>query len=353
MREWVHGTVRALVLPVAVAAGAIPLAAGASENHETGTLTLQIENDYFARTDRHYTQGFKWSYLLPASKTPSWLMATPDVPTFIRHGEWTVVNSRIGLAVGQSIFTPQDTDTAAAIPTDRPYAGWLYLGASLQSEYALGNWRRLDIVALEIGVVGPSAKAEEVQNGFHELIRSNEVNGWGNQLRDEAAFSIILERKWKTPKLALIGSGDRFDLGMDLIAHVGASFGTAQTHGAIGAMVRLGDHLPGDFGPPRIRPSSPGSQAFGSERNGRPFRWYLFAGFEARGVARNIFLDGNTVRDSQSVRKKPLVIDFQAGLATVIHDRVRVTYTYIVRSPEFDGQAGPDRFAAISLSVRF
>lgn len=341
-------------LPIAAAMAALMLpGAAAAQDDKHGTFTVQIENDYFARTDRHYTQGLRLSYLFPAHKTPAWFRTLPQAPSLIRHGEWSRVGQRIGVAVGQSIFTPQDTDTAAPILTDRPYAGWLYAGASLQTEYKLGNWRRLDVAALEIGVVGPSAKAEEVQNGFHELIRSNEVNGWDNQLKDEPAFSIILERKWKTPKLILIGRGKVLDLGMDFIPHAGVSLGTVQTHGALGATVRLGNHLPGDFGPPRIRPSSPGSQAFGSDGDGRPFRWYLFAGFEARAVARNIFLDGNTFRDSQSVRKKPLVIDVQAGLATVIYDKVRVTYTYIVRSPEFDGQAGPDRFAAISLSVRF
>ncbi|WP_460994321.1 lipid A-modifier LpxR family protein, partial [Staphylococcus aureus] len=56
--------------------------------------------------------------------------------------------------------------------------------------------------------------------------------------------------------------------------------------------------------------------------------WYLFAGVDARAVARNIFLDGNTFKDSPSVDKFPLVADANAGLA-LTYDQLRISYTLV------------------------
>ena len=42
---------------------------------------------------------------------------------------------------------------------------------------------------------------------------------------------------------------------------------------------------------------------------------HLFASVDGPGIARNIFLGGNTVRDSHSVNKKPFVADAAVGIA--------------------------------------
>lgn len=70
------------------------------------------------------------------------------------------------------------------------------------------------------------------------------------------------------------------------------------------------------------------------------------------GHARNIFLDGNTFRDSRSVDKEPLVGDLQFGIA-VTWRNVRLSYTHVLRTREFKTQGEADDFGAFSLSVRF
>lgn len=82
------------------------------------------------------------------------------------------------------------------------------------------------------------------------------------------------------------------------------------------------------------------------------FGWYLFAGIEGRAVARNIFLDGNTFRDSRNVDKEPLVGDLQFGIA-ITWRNLRLGYTHVLRKREFKGQGGRrDDFGAISLSLQ-
>jgi lipid A 3-O-deacylase len=80
--------------------------------------------------------------------------------------------------------------------------------------------------------------------------------------------------------------------------------------------------------------------------------WYAFAGIDARVVGRDIFLDGNTWRDSRSVDKETLVSDASLGLALIM-PRAWLTATYTLRSKEFTTQRDPAQSGPISLSFRF
>lgn len=121
---------------------------------------------------------------------------------------------------------------------------------------------------------------------------------------------------------------------MDFTPTWGA-IGNVFTYGNAGITLRYGKRLPNDFGPPRIQPGLLGSGEF---LPGSDFSWYLFAGIEGRAVARNIFLDGNSFRDSRSVDKFPLVGDLQYGVV-LDWPSIRLTYTLVVRSREYRTRA--------------
>ena len=89
---------------------------------EHGTISAVWENDYFARTDRNYTNGLRLSYV-SGQKEPAGV-SRALAETFLGADEATRI--RRGFAVGQSIFTPEDISTAAPLPDQHPYAGWLY-----------------------------------------------------------------------------------------------------------------------------------------------------------------------------------------------------------------------------------
>jgi hypothetical protein len=247
---------------------------------------------------------------------------------------------RYGLSVGQSIFTPEDRDSRELVRDDRPYAGWLYGGLALVAD----TGKELDTFELNLGVVGPSAKGEQVQNSIHEWIGSRETRGWDNQLHDEFGAVLFYEHKWRG--LLETNPGG---LGIDVTPHVGGAFGNVFTYAAGGATLRFGQDLPADYGPPRVRPALAGSGFFHPSGG---FGWYLFAGVEGRAVARDIFLDGNTFKDSHSVDKKPFVADLQVGLAITIQ-AIRIAFTQVYRTREFDEQGSPNKFGALSVSFRW
>ena len=195
-----------------------------------------------------------------------------------------------------------------------------------------------------MGVVGPCSQAEEVQKGWHSLLDIDKPQGWDNQLHNELGVVLYYEQARRFGRHT-VSPG----LEVDVIPHFGGAIGNVFTYGAAGFVVRLGSGLEDDFGPPRIRPSLPGSSYFRPERG---FNWYIFGGAEGRFVLQNIFLDGNTFRDSHSVDKEELVGDLQAGLV-LQWDRFWVSYTQILRSKEFDGQDSPDLFGSVSPSYQF
>lgn len=314
------------------------------------TVTTQFENDRVANTDRDYTNGWRITWLSGSQELPDWaekLGPLIDWPSFLERKPETRINRRIGIGLGQDLYTPTDTATHEAQPDDRPYAAWLYGALTLQSAYTNDDGAsRLDTFEFDLGVVGPAALGKQTQNTFHELINSPTANGWEHQLPNEPAFVLSLERKYREP---LIGATRADDWGVDVLPFVGAYGGTVLTAFSGGAIFRFGQGLARDFGAPRFRPNMASSLYFQSERG---FAWYVFGGAEGRAVLHNIFLDGSTYRNSQSVEKLPFVADYHFGLAVILGDW-RLSYTQVFRGREFEGQPKADRFGALAISYRF
>src|SRR5262245_32217273 len=258
-------------------------------------LSLIEENDsLFFDSDKHYTQGLRIAYLGPDVKDGSDWNAPFDflgglLPVF-PAGE--PKSRHYALSFGQSFFTPSVLTADPPDPRDRPYAGWLYLGASLLQDT---DQRMLEHLELQLGVVGPAALGHQVQRKWHELVDATEPLGWDSQLENEPGIVLSYERKWR---LTLAGDGDS---GVDLIPELGASLGNVFTYGEAGAMLRFGRDLRVDYGPARIRPSLSGTDYFNGDYLKDDFGFYGFVGVQGRAVARNIFLDGNTFESSASV----------------------------------------------------
>ncbi len=66
-------------------------------------------------------------------------------------------------------------------------------------------------------------------------------------------------------------------------------------------------------------------------------------------MARNIFLDGNSVEASHSVDSKTWVADAQFGFAYHFGD-VRLSFVQLFRTPEFDEQSEATRYGAINVT---
>lgn len=303
-----------------------------------GTLVLEYENDIFGGQDRYYTNGVRGTWLSPGQHIPGWVHKGADlIPPFPLGG-----TLKLSYSLGQNMYTPDDITLRDPPRDDRPYAGWLYFTVGLGSE----TETQLDRLQLSLGVVGPASLAAETQREIHGVTGSPMPVGWDTQLANEPTLLLSYERQWRS----WIGYADG-GWGWDGTPTMGAAVGNVFTQANMGFTVRFGRHLPADWGPPRITPTLPGSRVF---RPRADFGWYLFAAVDGRLVLRNLFLDGNTFRNSRSVDKRWLVGNLQLGGAINIGRRTRITYTHVLSTREFEGQRGrAAEFGTVSLSVLF
>jgi lipid A 3-O-deacylase len=315
-----------------------------------GSLGIYLENDLFGGTDRYYTSGAKISWSSPDlenladSPYASPFLGLFDLLPYINE---KVYQKNLLFSLGQNIYTPEDTETASLVASDRPYAGYLYLGLGVA-------WKTAEVrntLALNVGVIGSWSFARQTQRVVHDARGGDHPRGWANQLHNELGLTAVYLRNWRWPRHA-----SRSGLGWELLPHAGVAVGNVQTYANMGGELRIGLNLPDDFGTSAISPaestSTPVDGALASSRSLVDFGVYLFSRVDGRLVAHNIFLDGNTFGESHSVDRKIGVADLSAGFG-VNYKNTKLAYALVYRTEEFKGQKGPQVFGTVSVNVAF
>jgi hypothetical protein len=324
--------------------------AAADAASANGTLGLYMENDLFAGTDRYYTSGIKLSWSSPdLARLEDTPYSSPFLPLFNLFPSIHDDNYQKNLvfALGQNIFTPDNTETPNLIENDRPFASWLYLGLGVV-------WKTASIrhsLILNLGVVGPWSYSEEAQRLIHTLRDLDHPQGWDNQLQNEFGALLVYDHTWRWPCIE-----SRSGLNFEVLPHCGAALGNVQTYANLGMEVRLGLNLPDDFGTAAIGPaastSTPVDGSLSADRSRFDLGLHLFARCDGRAVAQNIFLNGNTFADSHSVDHLPFVADLSVGVAMNIKN-TKLAYAFVYRTKEFRDQENAQIFGTVSLNWTF
>lgn len=308
---------------------------------EGPVFTILEENDLVVDSDRHYTQGIKLSYFYEDGFLPlgsRWLYDTLPAPGFTKEV------GKLGYSIGQNIYTPADLTIAALQPLDRPYAGWLYFGATLERRgHTPSGLPAVEQFGLQLGVIGPGSLAEDAQVWVHETRDFIIPRGWDHQLGNEPGLRLTY---WRAVRLPVL---ERGDFGIDFSPHAGLSLGNVETSARFGGRLRMGLHLPDNFGTQTI--DSLATTSGGLRRN-ETIKWgaHLFAGIEGRYAAHSAFLDGTLFRDSHRVDRREWQGDAQVGVA-VRWKRVEAGYVHTFRLPEFGAQTEHHSFGAVYLKI--
>ena len=298
------------------------------------TITIQLENDSTnPGSDRYYTSGERIGYTSPTGAVPAPL-------AWLGHSLLGDGQQRLAVELSQNIYSPYFDGDPVPPPGDRPYAAVLLATTSLIQDTDTTR----TALGLGLGVIGPAAQGEEVQNGFHGLIGQGKVSGWDSQIGNQPVIQLTADRTWRLP---LSGIGG---LESDVLPSVTAGAGTFRIYGQAGGSIRLGQGLNSDFGAARIHPGLTGTDAYVQTE---PFVWYVFAGVDGQAIAWDETLDGLPFATSRNVGRQPFVGEFQAGF-TIIAYGVRFTAMQVVQSNEFKTQRNPIfQFSSASVSVKF
>ncbi len=337
--------------------------------------TLRLENDLFAGSDRNYTNGVALALVahdiagglrmdcLPRPLGLYVRFLDPVNPGFWQRAGAESATQNVVMRIGQAMYTPEDKNRTDLIRDDRPYAGLLYLGLAWNRRIhprGAGH-EMLDTRELTLGVIGPWSLAEPSQDLVHKLRGFERFRGWDNQLHNEPAFQLAMERKFKPWLEGAVRPG----WGHDAIGSYAVRVGNIETSASTGLELRVGWNIANDFGSYAIRPGGenrpPSSAAslrstqprsLGAPRPGA----HVFANLEAKAVAWDFSLDGNLFRSSHHVSRRPWVAQAALGISSqwlVARHGVRLALMRVWRTREFDEQAGHHAFGSVALSVEF
>ncbi len=330
-----------IALATVTVTGADPARAGQAVN-------VTVENDFFAPreggvTDRYYSSAIQVSFEqseADLSVLGLWLGRS----LFGDEGQRDFTAERF--AIAHSFFTPDNITVAESQPKDHPWAGWLRTSYDISVRHR----ETVDTLHLSLGVVGPLAQAEPLQREWHRFIDDPLPEGWDNQLGNEVTLQFAWQRTWPAWSLfkAPSDSGQRGTLAADVRPVTRVALGNAFVQASAGAELRLGHNLRVDGGAPRHGAAALSTGFFEPRKDGPG--WYVFASAHARGVGRNLFIEGNTFRDSPGVDPERFVHDVSAGVV-VESGRVRFSYSYVSRSDEFKGQEGRHNFGLMGIAV--
>jgi hypothetical protein len=287
-------------------------------------ITVQIENDALgpSGTDRYYTSGIHLGYVTPTGELPGFLAD-------FGHNIFGPGSQRLEFDLNQEIYTPVNTQAYTPNPDDRPYAGDLAVhGALIQDTDTTRS-----IAQVSLGIVGPAALGQTVQNGFHSIIGDTESKGWHHQLHNEPTVDFLGGRIWRYD----LASFDSGAIGVQFLPQITAQVGNTEIYAQAGGIVRIGSGLDSDFGPSLIQPSISGTDAYTPTQ---PFVWYLFGGLLGRAVAHDMLVQGNDFQSSAGVDLTPLQGDAEFGAAFILYG-LRISATEVFTTPEFHHAPAP------------
>ena len=180
-------------------------------------IGFESDNDGFLGqgSDRYYTAGnfIYFNHALTVTDTNK------------------LANRVLGFEAGQKIYTPQSGVISGPIYLDRPFAGYLYAGSSIN--YLYKNQSNLKLEA-QIGIVGPNAYGQQIQDLIHKTFGFYTPEGWQYQIQND--FELNLSAQYN----ALLAHGSNIDLSFASYANLG----TGQLGAGAGGMVRFGEFNP-------------------------------------------------------------------------------------------------------------
>lgn len=274
------------------------------------SISAYYENDMYEQTDGYYTSGESLAYR--------------------SDNDW-------GLRLAQQIYTPSNKDNPLPEYYDRPYAGWLKLDY-YKNVYRANN--AIDTYGIGVGMVGPWSLAEAAQTFVHSSLKQHIPQGWQYQLHNEPTLQLVYFRTYS------IFLNDW----VEYRPSAGINLGNARTDAELSNTIRAGYNIPKRFDPVIHLTASRYSDTKSFKDS---FYAYFFATVTGMGVARDMFLDGNTfTHDTVTVDKRSMVAEFDLGISIGLK-WVDVTVTHVARSQEFTTQTRPNVFDSIQVSYNF
>lgn len=139
---------------------------------------FNYDNDFFAATDKYYTQGIHLEFVGP------WVRKVPLVRLLV-HPRFGY--TRYGIGAEHNAYTPTSISRDDILYGDRPFAAALFLKTFV---IAIDAQRRQRFTAqLSTGIIGPGAGGMEMQRGIHAALNNITPHGWQHQIHNDIVLN--------------------------------------------------------------------------------------------------------------------------------------------------------------------
>ena len=306
-------------------------------------VAFEFNNDYFARTDKHYTNGGALSWIDEQENNSSSLYRDTmkkiaDQLPFIDPNRYA--NNAAGISLSQFMYTPTDTTKKTPQYDDMPYAGYLAL-----SFFEL-QWDQKSVreFRVDFGVLGDIAGSGLVQDSFHTLIREAVPQGWNTQIPTHYTFNALYrygEISWQ--KRADNG------LEMDWFNQGGVQVGSYEDDAFASSVFRFGKNYPHDFNVHYPYMKEEASLLHVSSY--KDFGWSISLGMNAEALA---YLYPFSKAKSMGYNSTTNPVDATAYLGTDFYfKRQKLTFFYQAQSSYIMAQKEVDIFGGFIYSYQF
>ena len=210
-----------------------------SINLHAQVFSTYLENDVIDGDDKHYTSGTAFTYLSDKDTNNSekynnkFYKLVSKIPTF--HDD--LKYQTLGITYSHLVFTPSNLHEKNKIVGDLPYAGVATL------DFMIFKWdeRLFHQYMLTLGLVGPSTKTSQLQEGFHDFLGGTAPQGWNNQLEDDFLYNFSYSFGYKAYRNK-IGYNK-----VDLVNSFKIDVGNYTRAVQLGSVLRYGYNYPNNF----------------------------------------------------------------------------------------------------------
>ncbi|WP_261817141.1 lipid A deacylase LpxR family protein [Vibrio gallicus] len=251
---------------------------------QNSSIYFGIDNDSIVTTDQDYTNGVFISYTNDFDISHDSIFNALPGTDFDASPNGDTLH-RFNIELGQKMWTPKDIENPDPVPGERPYAGLLYLSSTL---YAIKP-DSINSYSLMFGTMGPNSYAEQGQKFVHSIIKSDDPQGWDNQISNQVVLNLNYQRNDKWYESSVSGSTTH-----ELSTQGRIMAGNFRSELAGGAMWRWGSNLGSSFGSAKVNNESsidPGLII--RSKSG----WYLYSGLEGRFRFNDITIEGDRPDD--------------------------------------------------------
>ncbi len=302
--------------------------------YEKSFFTILSDNDayYNPYTDYYYTAGTLLVY------TTKEFDFSHSFARFLSLNASNKHLSRLSFGLHQDIYTPIKRDANADI-RDFPYGGFLAFEASIANR----RMSSLEVIKLQVGMIGPSALAKQTQKLIHLITKNPIFYGWNTQLQNEFALNLYYDFIYR---YNLFSSQTLGGLSMDILPTIAIAIGNVATYVSTGSRIRLGYNLDVDFGSSKINTSSSGSLPYSNT-----FSFYIFAGVVGKYVIRDAFIQGNSF-NPRNLKLQNATYNAELG-ASISYKGFSLSYIFTQVGRGFEGALPYHNFGSLVLNFAF